>query len=444
MKSLNVVFIAKLLAACGLMTTLVACQGDSSPRITSQTPAPTQKQAPNPAAPQSFVSAENGISIKIQKKTALRLDRANLDEFKKNLNVYLAEIQIPEDVFIGDVRLIRSFNATALNPQYEHISKSNAVYENGMYHLTESLSLWEKDLTPKQVTYKIITQDETLAEASFDLLPDYLVANAEDQNAQESSLRVLSGEYHFGVIFFERGAVLTTEGASLVLHAQRLYADDAKIQSFTEEQAKALPSEGQAGRSGGRIVIRAASAAGGLKFEMRGTAGGRGYVAGPQTQVKGVSPQGAPGVVGHFCEAPVLKTKNGVWSLQSRSLGRCSYECVRHPGDGLPGENGFDGLPGGRGSRGGASGFVEVDVDKQDPEFHAEVAHLPGQGGPGGAGSAGTAGGEGGLPGDDLGICRKARKGPTGAQGLPGATGPAGSAGDIEVSQLVISGQKIF
>lgn len=441
MKSLSEISIGKLVAASWLMVALLACQANHS------SPAPTREQT-SPTVPsdqKSFVSAANGIAIQIQKKTDLRSDRANLDEFKKNLNSYNTSIQIPEDVFVGDIRIIRSLNSTALSPHYDEISKNQAIYEDGAYLLLDSLSPWDKDLTPKTITYKVISQEKTLAEASFELLPDFLVTTNENRNVTLSSLKILSGQYRFGVIFFEKGSVLNTEGAAVQFQAERLYADDATIESFTKEQAQTLPPDGEAGRSGGSISIRAVSAAGRIKFEMRGTTGGRGYAAPLQMQVRGAGLQGTPGVVRPHCDAPFSKSWDpSVARMQSQIFRFCGPICVRNPGDGLRGENGFDGIQGGRGAIGGPSGFVELDIEKQEPEFQVQVVHVPGNGGPGGVGSPGTPGGEGGLPGQDFNVCAKARKGAPGAHGLAGEIGETGAVGITESSQVTIAKQRIL
>lgn len=416
---------------------ILACQPTESPS--------TNTAAGEPQNNQSQTAANTRVTIEIHKKVELREDRSNIEEFKNNLNLYVAKIRIPEDVFVEDIKIRTSKNPSALNPKYTQLAKSEATYENGFYQLTETLNLWQQDFNVKTVIYKIIGPDSTIEEVSFELYPDLVVPGEQNQTITLASLGILSGNYRFGVLFLEKGTVLSTQGASIKFQVDRLYADEARIESFSVHQANVLSSYGEAGRSGGRFTLQAVSAVGQLTFEMRGTAGGKGYPALVQDKKASVRPPGAPGVFEHYCDAPIWKSpRSGPMDLKNRRMGRCEMICVKDPEDGLPGENGFDGFPGGKGGAGGASGFAEVFIENPAPEFQVQIFHFPGQGGLGSPGSAGTPGTDGSLPGEDFGICRKARKGAPGINGAHGANGENGPEGATEVSQITIAGQKVL
>lgn len=429
---------------------LLACQPSSSNStqspVDATTPQATEVEGAGNAPSNPTATSASGITIEVQKKVELRADRANIEEFKKNLNLYVVKIKIPEEVFLSDISIVSSENPHAVNPKYTLLVKGQATYEQGFYYLTNSLNLWDKDFKSKTITYKVISQEKTVEEVAFELYPDFVVKEAQGQALSLTSVGILSGHYRFGVLLFEKGSVLRTQGAAVKLQAERLYADDAKIESFSEAEANTFPAYGVAGRSGGHLTINAVSAVGRLTFEMRGTTGGQGYPALVQDKKAQVRPPGQDGDIEEYCEAPFLRNAPlDVKALNNRFMRGCSVICTKNPEDGLPGDNGFDGFPGNKGGVGGSSGFVEIHIEKPAPDFQAQVFHTPGKGGLGSPGSPGTPGTEGGLPGNNFrGICAQARQGAPGRNGMPGANGANGDSGATEVSQITIAGQRVL
>lgn len=74
-------------------------------------------------------------------------------------------------------------------------------------------------------------------------------------------------------VLFTKSGVLTTNGFNVVLHAQRIEADQGVIRTFAPQQ---IAAAGANGRSGGEIRIFAIEAHGALALEMRGENGGAG------------------------------------------------------------------------------------------------------------------------------------------------------------------------
>ena len=447
MKLFSISIQVKIFTVSLLATHLVACQPNSSTDKATGVSVPVVEPKGDEIPPTNppVVKTASGVVLEVQKKVELREDRANIEEFKQNLNQYVVTIKIPEELFVEDIQIVGSQNPLALNPKYTYLPKHKATYQDGVYHITETFNLWQKDFKSKKITYKIITQDKTLEEMSFELYPDLVVKAAQNQPLSLASIGILSGHYRFGVLFLEKGSVLSTQGASVKLQVQRLYVDDAKIESFSDEEANTFPSYGEAGRSGGHLVIQSDFAIGRLTVEMRGTTGGKGYPALIQDKTAKVRTRGADGAVEHYCDAPVVKpAPSGARTLRNRRLGGCGVICLRDPQDGLPGDNGFDGFDGNKGGVGGSSGFVEVHVANPAPDFQVQVFHFPGKGGLGSPGSPGTPGTPGGLAGEDFGICRKARTGVPGLNGKNGVNGANGAPGATEVSHITIAGQKVL
>nr|BFD67381.1 hypothetical protein HAGR004_24030 [Bdellovibrio sp. HAGR004] len=420
-----------------LSSHLLACQGTggNSPQTPTVKASDNNAQEANPRR----VLAE-GVVIEVKKVTDLREDRSNYPEFKRNLNIYETKLSIPENIYVNQLEIKRSFSSLAVNPAYEAVSKIDAKYVSGRYVISDRLDLWKHDRTQKTVTYRIYSQEKLIAESTYSLTPDLVVAS-ESKVTTLQSLGISSGAYKFGIIFIEKGNILRTEGQQVYLEVGRLYAEDtATIESFSREEAEKVPAPGQVGKDGGYLSLRAGMAMGHLNINMRGTAGGEGLPAAAQTGV------GAKGARGSDAEIYQSCTGGEVFRdvLVERPARRiCEFICVKRPSSGASGGQGPKGYRGGMGMIGGHSGSVDISVST-GPFFTASLTVEPGLGGPGGIGSEGGMGGEGGDPGSGRRGCDGAVKGAQGAQGEKGDRGASGPLGVQERSTITVNGQSII
>lgn len=376
----------------------------------------------------------NGIVIQIKKAVELRDDRSNYQAFKENLNTYEAKIIIPEAAFTSDLEIVRSNNVSAVNPYYESISKTSAEYVSGQYVITDTLNLWRHDLNSKTLTYKIYSGEAISGEVTATLAPDLLITRSEKPITLQS-LGISSGEYNFGVIFLEEGSVLQTEGLVVKLNADRLFSENAMIETFSEEFAQAVPIQGRVGLPGGELKMNMVRAMGNLSVYMRGTHGGKGRDAEVQTNIGAKGAKGADGENHEKChyskEAPLGEI--------------CSIVCDKNPGSGGQGAQGPKGNQGGVGMVGGASGIAEVIVEEKVGFFDVRLTQQAGKGGQGGNGSVGGTGGAGGDAGKVVERCSKdVRAGTQGPQGPQGDQGPEGADGVLEESSVIIAGKKLL
>lgn len=425
----------KLFLIAILSGQLLACQGTDGNIPQTPTSSGSDAQEVNPRR----VLAE-GVVIEVRKVADLREDRSNYSEFKSNLNIYETKLSIPENIYVNKLEIKRSFSSLAVNPAYESISKVDAKYVSGQYVISDRLDLWKNDYGQKSVTYRIYSQEKLIAESTYTLLPDLLVSS-ESKVTTLQSLGISSGAYKFGIVFIEKDNVLRTEGQEVYLEVGRLYAEDtATIESFSREEAEALPTPGQVGKNGGYLSLKAGYAMGNLNVHMRGTAGGEGLPAAAQTGVGAKGARGADGVVGRVCEPRGIPFN----SLVERPGGLfCERYCAKDPTNGSAGEKGPKGLRGGVGMIGGHSGAVDIAIQKGS-YFTASLLVEAGLGGPGGAGSEGGKGGEGGDPGSSHGECRGAARGAQGPQGEKGDMGSSGPRGVEERSSITVNGQSII
>ncbi|WP_374001633.1 hypothetical protein [Bdellovibrio bacteriovorus] len=415
---------------------LLACQGTGG--NSPQSPTAGSDNSAQEVNPRRVLA--EGVVIEIKKVADLREDRSNYSEFKNNLNIYETKLSIPENIYVNQLEIKRSFSSLAVNPAYESISKIDAKYVSGQYVISDRLNLWKNDHTQKTVTYRIYSQEKLIAESTYTLTPDLVVSSA-DKVTTLQSLGISSGAYKFGIIFIEKENILRTEGQQVYLEVGRLYAEDtATIESFSREDAEKIPAAGQVGKNGGYLSLRAGMAMGHLNINMRGTAGGDGLPAALQTGVGANGARGSDAKFHRSCFGGGVY-RDALLARPGREI--CELVCERRPSDGTPGGEGPKGYRGGMGMIGGHSGSVDISIST-GPFFTASLRVEPGLGGFGGPGSEGGKGGEGGAPGTGRPGCEGSVAGRQGAQGQKGDNGASGPRGQQEDSTVTVNGQSII
>jgi hypothetical protein len=294
-----------------------------------------------------------------------------------------------------------------------------------------------------------IEEKTTFLEASADVeIP---------KDLEVQSIVEMEGSIRAGRVFLRQGSRILTRGKDLIIDAMEVLSDNGTIETFPVGQRASV---GAAGRSGGRLIIRARRGTGVLQIFARGEAGGSGGTGAWGRDGK----RGQNGEVGlgtHERVDVVCTCHRRARSLMERMktfdasglLARMewlreqgNHRCIRQPTDGLMGESGGRGSAGGDGGAGGASARVLVKIEETS-DLAVNVLSEPGRGGAPGRGGRGGAGGLGGAPGDHaldfFFVCRNARSGSNGLSGEPGVWGKQGRDGSRN-STCVIQGKNAF
>ncbi len=246
------------------------------------------------------------------------------------------------------------------------------------------------------------------------------------------TFRTISGIHR---LFLRAGSTLIAEEGALEINVDEIVSEGATITSFLQD---AVPPQGQAGRSGGYLVIKAAKGNGILFVNGRGERGGAGQPGVPGVAGT-VGAQGTPFKMqlsaelrksrwSEFIDAAVL-----LHDLRNKPLNDPHWqnlECLTPPGNGQPGTSGGKGGQGFTGNRGGDGAKIFAHI--QNPSgIEIRPTSLPGLGGKGGAGGPGGIGGPGGGPGvrDPAHFCPAAQSGLQGPMGPLGDEGPEGPSG---------------
>jgi hypothetical protein len=249
-----------------------------------------------------------------------------------------------------------------------------------------------------------------------------VVAPAEDKEDVVVRDEVhLASWLHFtrpiGKLTFRRGSRLVSDGFPVRLVVDEIISEGGVLETFEEGQKA---TRGNAGRSGGIIVLEAARASGDLRVILRGEGGGDGRNGNA----------GQPGGPGANAPDILLKSIVVFNGQQAPPLER-----GRDGSPGNPGENGQDS------GAGGSAGSIHVSI-KEHSQFNISFEEMPGAGGDPGAGGIGGPGGAGGLGGTYYVIVDGVRRnygdrapngtaGPSGAHGGTGRTGAPGGQANV-------------
>ncbi len=281
----------------------------------------------------------------------------------------------------------------------ENLNYDFGYFENGVFKTIESFKIkYPQDLVIQEVT-------------KWSSIKDHF----EKDQLGKFTLK------KFHRLYLEEKSILVTEGESINLILNDLYANNAVIETWPEGQKAAA---GKSGRNGGQIVIHTKNAAGRLYINLRGESGADG-----QTGPVDEKLNGAPGLAGVDHEYSYIDAPS-----------HCSYclpkiSCLKPPTNGGPGGPGVKGHSGHSGSAGGNSGFILLHYLKNS-DFNWDLNIFPGAGGQGGAGGRGGIGGPGGKAGESmmswLAISAKKVPGPClpALDGQPGKNGESGDAGE--------------
>ena len=230
---------------------------------------------------------------------------------------------------------------------------------------------------------------------------------------------------------------LITYGKTLIIEADTLIAEDVSIQTFEEG---AVAKEGESGRSGGEIFIKAKKATGLITVVLRGENGGQGI---KPLDIPEPAPKGRNAKRGkeHCSREPRLlpfgyyemkKTNNKenphVFSKledESPNLFMCYCMGEKKATNGHKGKKGFKG---GQGYEGGNSGSLFVEIEAPSENFELIYEPHVGKGGRSSQGGLGGLGGKGGKA-DPYGDCPVFKRGKDGERGERGDEGDQGVEG---------------
>jgi hypothetical protein len=238
-----------------------------------------------------------------------------------------------------------------------------------------------------------------------------------------------------GRLFLSKGSVVRLEKKDMALELLELHSAGGTIETY--QTGEAAP-EATAGRSGGRIQIRAGFATGTVTLASRGESGGPGLNG----------QNGKPGNPGADALPEVRfydGHAHGHSNMQSRmALPKEMFTHVTIPRTpATDGQNGEPGAPGTNGGDGGSSGGVLLKVDKAG-SFLPIIVSQGGSGGSGGRGGVGGAGGEGGIVRDLPPSPHPLIGGKRGIPGENGCDGTAGKKGADGPTEVVLQGNKVL
>lgn len=229
-------------------------------------------------------------------------------------------------------------------------------------------------------------------------------------------------------IVVDDGAILRSHGASILIEAEEIEAQNWTIETFSPEENLKNLQIGVPGQNSGKIEIRVSKAAtGSWQINPRGQAGGAG--------ARGLNAIEVPGYIAPAAGSEGAPSSGFLLDNQAAIVGIIPI-CGVQAGAGGNGEAGRDGFSGQDGSDGGDSGQVEV-VLPRDSSVKIIVNRIPGAAGSGGIGGAGGPGGAAGPGGsatriEGRDICPVGLAGQVGAAGHKGQDGKAGSPGKQE------------
>lgn len=384
-----------------LITTLfflVGCQSSSS--------------GGTPAIQTEHVLSPDGIYLSLRRKTDLAEDLSNKDAFLDDLNTFIVSVAIPAK-FYDQVKIIKTDLRTKVT---EDISTETADIRDGAFVVEDMLLMNRVKTANQSFRYFVMRGQEKVAEAIFEVRPDLYIKGI--QSLTDFSIQ--SGEYRLGIILMEERSRLVTEGKSVKIIAEKIFAQNSVIETFSDEVAGRTPSLGVPGINGGTFDINTQFATGSLEVFLRGTRGGQA----PPALTEGYD--GEDGYDGTLESSDCQSDERGT---------RCI--CLKEPGNGESGENGDPGPKGSPGLRGGNTGVLHFAVAKHQ-EFKITVTKIPGLGGPGGEGGPGGRGGKGGRAGEHF-VCPAAMPGRDGFPGKNGALGDSGPRGEEEMSCVQLS-----
>ena len=332
---------------------------------------------------------------------------------------------------------------------------------------------------PGTYTYELLSQDEMnyhFVSESLEIAKDVVISES----------GTLTSLGNVGRLFLQNNVVLNTDGQSVQIEAEEIRSEGATIETFAAGQTA---KQGEAGRGGGEVSIRAKRGFGKLTLIARGENGGdgkqgsngkKGATGAPKGQLKCAYYHDMAVFAGSkvlinkkFAKEETAPSKADVESLikwataplEIRKIpniakltdedfnkikraqkpikvgiskihrGWYRQEPVGPYGHTLfigDGENGNQGQPGEDGQIGGAGGnTATLKLEVQDAtDFEAEYFVIPGKGGRGGRGGSGGEGGSGGPPADRPLDCSDHPKLNPGESGLPGENGVDGKDGD--------------
>ncbi|RYZ93194.1 MAG: hypothetical protein EOP06_01860 [Proteobacteria bacterium] len=214
---------------------------------------------------------------------------------------------------------------------------------------------------------------------------------------------------------------LITNGFDIEIVADEIRSEDGSIETFHEDSKASLDQPGQ---GGGQLLIKARVAVGSLRIQMRGQQGGDGSRGGELARAS----TGADAV------------KGGEYACSAATASAPMCYCKSFGPNAESGAAGNVGMQGSPASKGGATGYLRLEVvDGQ--ELGLVVKKFPGLPGAPGEGGLGQLGGFGGKGrGRSRSDCRGS-DGETGQSGPSGPAGQAASAGDEEQACIYIASE---
>jgi len=287
------------------------------------------------------------------------------------------------------------------------------------------------------ITCRVIYQEQEIAIVNYNFTKSLLIDS--ETKLDDISLLITEKGYEVDRLIFLRGGVLITNGASFTMNANKLYSQDAFVQTFSiidllgqtknNGQKENLP-----GKSGGTITINSLRSTGKLTVNMFGQNGNdQAITPGP---IKSMGTPGVNAVAETYHQVSTCPESNSRRILVDMAGCHATHSAENTPGSpatrGGDGENGRNGLAGNQGGNSGSFNLISVAENDLEIVFEAKA----------GTGGAGAPGGIGGLPGPGGARAGKYPAAPAGTPGAKGIDGRPGENGLVSKSCTINSTSK--
>lgn len=340
--------------------------------------------------------------ISFKRVVSLSPDFSNYSDFKDSINKYFVVLENAYPEWEGGV--LRCVNSRRGNEYVDdYIANNNS-------HISLSIPLNQQETVSeyKCGVYKDKTSIDRFAdsrEVVVRLKKSFIVSS----RVNLSEVLGVTGRVEIGALVLESDAKVMIKGEKYSVKSEMLVIEDSRgvpsIGTYTDEELKNV-TPCVDGKSGGFLILNIEKVYGSrLKIAMRGQDGGE-----QSRRPEKILAQPLPAADGYLNEFNCARDERG------------GYSCDQVFINAANGLSGYQGLQGFTGTKGGDTGFVTLNVAKENLLTNISFEIEPGKGSRGGRGGEGGDGGLGGKNPDGS----RANQGPKGPEGQQGNDGSSG------------------
>ena len=385
----------KFIIAPVLMLTLIACNSGKEDGKSSN---PKKEIIPveAPSADPDIIETKS-LRISSKRKVVLENDFSNIEEFKTNINSYVATFEAKSGNFSNAKITCRKAIFNRID------SEISGEFDTYGEFATLDIEILNSDPAEIEFDCHVEENEQVLEKVTIELKKSFIVTG-------KKSFQSFVNTNKMKALFLDIDSELSTNGENLDLEIEEFISNKGKVVTFFEEDV-AKTRMNRPGLSGGVLNLNIGTAVGAVVFEMRGLNGGE--------------------------QTLVPERNKNVPSANANLNGICGNQYYHSSAKqcwGKMGAKGFIGLQGYQGYSGGDSGILNFKTAKRQ-FLDLEIRYFPGKGSMGGKGGQGGVGGPGGRGSHikwlehESDNSKNKYKFPDGAQGPEGQEGALGLAG---------------